>query len=133
MQAFLRSRDTSNWLFLNFDSLGGPATVRYIEREGMVKKWPADTKLLGLAQRVAEARPDLGLEPAREPIGLTYDATAVLARGGRALTFVAGDDGRIPHYHHPSDTAANVDPATVGRALEAGREMVAAIDRGEAD
>jgi hypothetical protein len=133
MRAFLRSRDTSGWIFLNFDSLGGPATLRYIEREGVVQRWPADAKLVELARRVARTNPDLGLEPADAPIGLTYDATAVLVRGGRALTFVAGDNGVIPNYHHPSDTAENVDSATVARALEAGREMVAAIERGEAD
>lgn len=132
-QAFLRSRDTSGWLFLNFDSVGGPATLRYCEQEGLVRKWPADPALLRLARRTARERPELGLAAAGGPIGLTYDTTAVLARGGRALTFVAGDDGVIPNYHHPSDTAENVDPGTIARALEVGREMIAAIDRGEAD
>ena len=133
MQAFLRSHETAGWLFLNFDSVGGPATLRYIEREGMVQKWPADPRLISLAQRLRSRRPELELEPAGHPIGLTYDTTAVLARGGRALTFVAGDGGVIPNYHWPSDTAANVDPGCIARALTAGREMVAAIDRGEAD
>ncbi len=133
MQAFLRSHETAGWLFLNFDSVGGPATLRYIEREGMVQKWPADPRLISLARRLRSRRPELGLEPATQPIGLTYDATAVLARGGRALTFVAGDGGVIPNYHWPSDTAANVDPGCIARALTAGREMVAAVDRGEAD
>lgn len=133
MQAFLRSRDTTGWLFLNFDSVGGPATLRYCEQEGLVQKWPADRALVAIAQRIVRERPELGLAAAQGPIGLTYDATPVLARGGRALTFVAGDDGVIPNYHHPSDTADNVDPDAVATALEAGREMIAAIDRGEAD
>ncbi|MGH2986466.1 MAG: hypothetical protein ACRDLO_07255, partial [Solirubrobacterales bacterium] len=61
------------------------------------------------------------------------DATAALARGGRALSFVAGDRGRIPNYHQPSDTVANLDPQTLSRAVATGREMIARIDRGEAD
>jgi Peptidase family M28 len=132
-KAFLRRRDTSGWLFLNFDSVGSTATLRYTRAEGMVRKWACDPGLVALAEDVAEARPELGLEPSQGPIGLTYDATVALARGGRALTFVAGDRGRIPNYHQPSDTVANLDPRTLARAVAAGREMIARIDRGEAD
>jgi Peptidase family M28 len=132
-QAFLDTHDTERWLFLNFDSVGGPATLRYLPREGVARTWPADAGLLALAERIATERPELGLAAAEGPIGLTYDATPVLARGGRALTFVAGDAGQIPNYHHATDTAANIDPVTVGRALAVGRAMVEAVDAGEAD
>jgi hypothetical protein len=119
-------------MFLNFDSVGGPATLRFIRREGIVREWGADPGLLAIAERLAGNDPGLGLEPAEGPIGLTYDATAVLARGGRALTFVAGN-GVIPNYHQPSDTAENIDHDNLRRALAVGRAMIAAIDRGEAD
>jgi hypothetical protein len=132
MHAFLRSRDTHRWLFLNLDSLGGPATVRYLATEGVFRRWPADPGMLGVAERVAERRPDLGLAPASRPAGLTFDTTPILARGGRALTLSA-QDGSIPNLHWPSDTAENVDRETISRALEAGRELIAAIDAGEAD
>ncbi len=132
-QAFLRENDTDGWLFVNFDSVGGPGTLRFIRREGIVQKWDADPALLEIAGRIARDRPDIGLAPADGPIGLTYDTTAVMARGGRAITFVAGDGGVIPNYHRPSDTPANLDPANIGSALEAGRELLAAADRGEAD
>jgi hypothetical protein len=131
-QAFLRSRDTSGWLFVNFDNVGG-GTLHYLESEGLVRKWDADASLMAIAAGVARDHPDTGLAPAGGPIGLTYDATPVLARGGRALTFVAADGGVIPNYHWPTDTAANVDPAALDRALAVGRAMTAAIDRGEAD
>ena len=132
-RAFLRSRDTDGWLFLNFDSVGSTATLRYTRVEGVLRRWPCDRRLLSLADDVSRERPELGLERVDRPTGLTYDATAVLARGGRALTFVAADDGRIPNYHQPSDTLASLDHATLARATAAGREMVARIDRGEAD
>jgi hypothetical protein len=132
-QAFLRSRETRDWLFLNVDSVGGPGTLRYIEREGIVQKWSADPALVAIARRVAAADPTLGLVASGGPIGLTYDATPVLARGGRALTLVAGDHGVIPNYHAPSDTTENLDPASVERAHIAAREIVDAVDRGEAD
>jgi hypothetical protein len=132
-RAFLDAHDTEGWLFLNFDGVGAPATLRYLPDEGIGVTWPADPALIGLAERVRAERPELGLEPADGPIGLTYDATTILARGGRALTLVAGSRDGIPNYHQPSDTVENLDRETLTRALEIGRELVAAIDRGEAD
>jgi hypothetical protein len=131
-QAYLRAHETTCWLFLNFDNVGA-GKLHYLEREGLIQKWEADPALASLAGRIAAGRPELGLAAARKPLGLTYDATPVMAHGGRALTFVAGVEGRIPNYHWPTDTAANVDADAVGRALETGRAMLAAIDRGEAD
>jgi hypothetical protein len=132
-QAFLREHDTSGWLFVNFDSVGGPATLRYALKEGVGGLlWPADEQLVAVASELAWRRPELGLEPASQPIGLTYDTTPVLARGGRALTFVAGN-GTIPNYHWPTDTVENVDRDALACAIEVGREMIRAIDRGEAD
>jgi hypothetical protein len=132
-QAFLRERDTDGWLFLNFDGVGAPATLRFALAEGILRRWPADPALVAAAERLRRTRPELGLEPAEGPLGLTYDATPVLARGGRALTLVAGDDGRIPNYHQPTDTVANLDRDVLSRALEVGRELIAAVDRGEVD
>jgi hypothetical protein len=131
-QAFLAGRDTAGWLFVNFDSLGGPATLRFLRREGVLAKWNADQRLVDIAERLRARRPELGLEPTDRPVGLTYDSSPVLARGGRAITFSAQDE-TIPNLHLPSDTLDNVDPDVLGRALEAGREMIAAIDRGEGD
>ncbi|HSJ18027.1 MAG TPA: M28 family peptidase, partial [Solirubrobacterales bacterium] len=131
-QAFLASRDTAGWLFVNFDNLGGPATLRFLRREGVLTKWDADAKLVDAAERLRLRRPELRLEPTDTPAGLTYDSSPVLARGGRAITFSAQDE-TIPNLHLLTDTVENLDPEVLGRALEAGREMIAAIDRGEAD
>jgi di/tripeptidase len=95
-QAFLHSRGTSDWLFVNFDNVGGPATLHYLPQEGIIQKWDADPGLASIAATIARERPDLGLRAAERPIGLTYDATPVLARGGRAITFVGADGGGIP-------------------------------------
>jgi hypothetical protein len=118
---------------LNFDGVGAPATLRYLPREGVGRTWPADPGLIGLARRLESSRPEFGLAEADQPLGLTYDATAVLARGGRALTLVAGDRGRIPNYHQPTDTVANLDLDALARSIEVGRELLGMVDRGEAD
>ena len=130
-RAFLEAHDTAGWLFLNFDNVGGDGTLRYLRREGVIAHWKADASLVAVAARVAAGRPELRMDAEDDPAGLTYDASPVHAAGGRALT-LSIQDGAIPNLHWPTDTAANVSANGVGRALVAGREMIAAIDRGEA-
>jgi hypothetical protein len=126
------SEDWRSWLFVNFDGVGAPATLRFLRQEGVLAKWPADAHLARIAQKISERRPELGLEGTRHNAGLTYDTTPLMARGGRGITLSA-QDATIPNYHAPSDTAENADAETLDRAIEVGREMLAAIDRGEAD
>ncbi len=135
--AFVRDLEASegdwrSWLFVNFDGVAAPATLRFLRQEGVLGKWPADAHLARLAQEVSERRPELGLQETTQNAGLTYDTTPVLARGGRAITLSA-QDATIPNYHSPEDTVENLDPPTLDRAIEVGRELLAAIDRGEAD
>ncbi len=125
-------RDWRRWAFLNFDGVAAPASLRYLRREGVLQKWGADPGLTALAERISRQRPELGLAGTDHNAGLTYDSTPVLVRGGRAITFSAQDE-TIPNYHSPTDTVENLDLETLNRALEVGREMLARIDRGEAD
>jgi hypothetical protein len=135
--AFVRELDAGqddwrSWLFLNFDGVGAPATLRFLRQEGVLSKWPADAHLARIAQEISERSPELGLEGTSHNAGLTYDTSPVMARGGRAITFSTQDE-TIPNYHSPTDTVENLDPSALGRAINVGREMLAAIDRGEAD
>ncbi len=133
--AFARELDDAqlrSWLFINFDGVGAPATLRFLEREGLLRKFNADPALLRVAREICARRPELGLVGARRDAGLGYDTGPILARGGRGITLSAQDE-TIPNYHSPSDTAANLDPEVLDRAIEVGRELLAAIDRGEAD
>lgn len=134
MRAFLerRGEETRGWIFLNLDGVGAPASLRYLPREGVSRIYRADPRLLQACESLARRRPDLGLVPAERLVGLTYDSTPVLARGGHAVTLSA-QDRRIPNYHTQSDVPRNIDRDVVRRALEAVRELIAAIDRGECD
>ena len=125
------SGDMANWLFLNFDNVGGPGTVRFLRREGVIAKWDADAGLISAAEGVAARRPDLRFAPEDSPAGLTYDTSPLHAVGLRALT-ISVQDGFIPDLHWPTDVFGNVDPDGVRRTIEAGAELIAAIDRGEA-
>ena len=114
--------------FLNFDTVGGPAPLTYILREGSATvNRPASERLVGMLEAIAARRPDLGLVPARTTPGLPTDATPMRARGWEAVTLLA-QGPTIPNYHWPTDTFENVDPPTVGRALETGRELLLALD-----
>ena len=135
--AFVRELEAGSdawrsWVFVNFDGVGAPATLRFLRREGVLSKWPADAHLARIAQGVSERRPELGLEGTTHNAGLTYDTSPVMARGGRAITF-STQDATIPNYHSATDTVENLEPSALGRAIEVAREMLAAIDRGEAD
>jgi Peptidase family M28 len=122
----LRAAET---MFLNFDTVGGDVPLTYILREGSTTmNRPASERLVRLLEGIAQRRPDLGLVPARTTPGLPTDATPMRARGWEAVTLLAQDGNRIPNYHWPSDTYENVEPQTVGQALEAGRELLAALD-----
>jgi hypothetical protein len=131
-RSFLESHETRDWLFLNLDGVAAPATLRYLPREGVGRVYRADPGLLRVCERVAQERPDLELRPAERPVGLTYDATPVLARGGRAITLSAQDE-TIPNYHVPEDVPERCDPDTLARALAATRALLEAIDAGAAD
>jgi hypothetical protein len=133
MRAFLDAHDTAGWLFLNFDGVAAPASLHFLHREGgELRNWQADTGMRAVAERIEQARPELGLSGTDRGSGLPYDATPVLARGGRALTLTV-QNGSIPNYHWPTDTPDRLDPEVLGRALDVGREMIRAIDSGEAD
>jgi hypothetical protein len=131
-RAFRDSHDTADWMFLNFDNVGGPGSVRFLRREGVIAKWRADPGLIAAAAAVADRRGDLRMAPEDSPAGLTYDSSPIHAAGGRALT-ISVQDGFIPDLHWPTDVYENIDPDGVRRTLEAGAELLAAIDCGEAD
>lgn len=133
MRHFLDSVNTDGWLFLNFDGVGADAPLRYLRVEGgPLNPRAADPAMVALAERIGTAEPGLGLSACDHGSGLPYDSTAVMARGGRALTI--GCQGRaIPNYHWPSDLPEAVEPASLGRAIRLAQEMLVGIDRGEAD
>jgi hypothetical protein len=128
-QAYVRRRRDAGQrlVMINFDSVGGPAPVRYILKEGMAVTRPATPRLVELVEQIAARRPELGLTPAEDTGALTTDATVALAHGCEAITFLAREK-TIPNYHWPTDTYENIAPETVARTLEAGRELLRELD-----
>ena len=92
----LRAAETT---FLNFDTVGGPAPLTYILREGSATmNRPASESLVGMLDAIAHRRPELGLTPARTTPGLPTDATPMRARGWEAVTLLAQGrhDSQLP-------------------------------------
>lgn len=131
-QAFRREHPCEEWIFVNFDNVGGDCPVRFLRREGVIGKFDADPALVAAAERIARDRPELDLRGTDDPAGTTYDSSPILAHGGRAMT-ISVQDGRIPDLHWPTDTPERIDAGAVARTLEVGRELIAAVEAGDVD
>ncbi len=127
MRNFLMNHDTRGWLFINFDGVSAEAPLRVLSRENGPIGNRADPDLLEAAAEVGRAEPELMATPLRDGSGLPYDATAVMAKGGGAITIV-NQDGAIPDYHWPTDTADKVSDAAFGRAVRFGVALVRTLD-----
>ena len=128
-QAYIRSdpERARGTTFVNFDTVGGDVPLTFVLREGAAVKRHASARLVAMLERIGRDRPELGLRPSSATAGLPTDATPALARGFEAVTLLARGDV-IPNYHWPTDTYENVEPTTVARAVETGRELLRAID-----
>lgn len=128
MSEFLRSHDTEGWCFLNFDGVSAEASLRVLSKEGgPLGSANADGELLELSARVGERRPELEAVPLKHGSGLPYDATPVMAAGGRAMTIV-NQDGAIPDYHWPTDRFDRFSTPSFERAVNFAEQLLLEID-----
>lgn len=128
MREFLAANDTEDWDFINFDGVGADAPLRVLSCEGgLLSGLAADPGLMASAAEVGLRFPSLLAEPLAQGSGLPYDATPVLARGGRAIS-VVNQDGAIPDYHWPTDTADRVSAKAFARAVQFGARLVRQLD-----
>lgn len=129
MSEFLRSHETEDWLFVNFDGVSADASLRVLSKEGgPLGSVEADPELLRLAERVGKRSPELAAMPLEHGSGLPYDATAVLASGGRAMSIV-NQDGAIPDYHWPTDRFDHVSDSAFERAVSFAEQLLLEIDK----
>lgn len=127
MREFLRSHDTSGWLFVNFDGVSADAPLRVLSREAGPAGSKPDPGLMEAARKVGERDPELAAEPLLDGSGLPYDATAVMAGGGKAIT-IANQEGAILNYHWPTDTAEHIAPEAFARAVRFAAALVEELD-----
>ncbi|MBI3360890.1 MAG: M28 family peptidase [Chloroflexi bacterium] len=117
--------------FLILDSIGGKDTGPCWLRSEMFLlplNYPART--LGLAEKIAADRPDLGAYSWTVQ-GAYSDGAIALKEGFDALTLMNyTKKGSIPNLHQPGDTFDRVDPGVVDRTEEFAWEVVRRVDRG---
>jgi len=128
MREFLAAHDTGDWDFINFDGVGADAPLRVLSKEGgPLSNLAADPLLMEAAAAVGADFPELEARPLANGSGLPYDATPVMAGGGKAITIV-NQEGPIPNYHWPSDTMDNISAPAFRRAVEFTGRLVRRLD-----
>jgi len=128
IREFLDAHDTEGWDFINFDGVGADAPLRVLSKEGgPLSVLRADPGLMEAAAAVGAEVPELEARPLENGSGLPYDATPVMARGGRAMTIV-NQEGPIPNYHWPTDTTENISRSSFERAVNFAARLVMRLD-----
>lgn len=101
---------------ISVDNIAGAGTGPvYLRSEGIVLPMAYTGPLIAQADRLAQARPELGARAVHQR-GAYTDGLAALNAGLPALSFVGYTAaGWIPNWHHPADTFANVDADALDR------------------
>lgn len=107
-----QGQDFRDAYFLNLDNVGA-GTFHFMSGEGMFPSWKSSAPLLQLCRQVRDEHPDLGVQQGVYNL-MSTDALPALARGYRAISFLAVDEaGLLPNWHWLSDTYENVDECTL--------------------
>ena len=106
----------------------GPCVIR---SERFFRRVEGDTQLLGIADSMIAAHPDLHART--NHFDLAYSELTVGAKHGLRIIGLMGltPDGTLPNWHVPGDTIDNIDEATAQRAADFAWHFLRALD--EAD
>ncbi len=124
---YLDTVGCENRQFINLDNLGS-GELFAVTHEGLLWPFAADQALLTAAQEAMLTAPTIPAACRRYHL-LTTDASAVLARGGRAVSLMAADSaGILPNWHWPTDTFSNVNSENLIRAKKLTVRMIKILD-----
>ena len=120
----LKKEDT---LIINIDSIG-IGNLKFTLKEGMLKQYPSDDKLLKMARLSAEENPKLKVTGDTYNL-LATDAAAAMARGYKAMTLMALDkDGQIPNWNWETDTFNRIEKENLKTAKELSKRILGRIE-----
>ena len=112
---------------VNLDTVGR-GQLGIMVREGVLWGRPADPELVQLASESESSDITVDADP-RVYYLTNTDAQAALARGLRALSIVALEEGRPAFRHWPNDTLANIHPALLERTARLVIGIARRLDR----
>ncbi len=123
-----RGRDFRDAHFLNLDNVGA-GTFHFMSGEGMFPTWKSAAPLLELCQQVRDEHPELGVKQGVYNL-MSTDALPALARGYRAISFLAVDEvGLLPNWHWLSDTYENVEEGTLNQGQQFVAHLMQRLDQ----
>jgi hypothetical protein len=112
--------------FLNLELLGAGQPL-YSDVEGLVTPFQMHPEAVSVAAEVAGEPEFEGVESITTPF--TTDALVAHHHGFPAVTVMSlASDGRLPHYHWPSDTPGNIDGASLERCYRYLRRIIQRLD-----
>jgi hypothetical protein len=115
--------------FIDFEMVGAE-TIAYVTRHSglsLVNAYMPDAESLALAERTARRRPDLHVQ-GRDMV-MVEEVGALRGRGYRGICLVGvGPDGWLANWHQYTDTAENIIPAGVERAVRFALAMLHTLD-----
>ena len=125
--AFVRELEASeedwrSWLFINFDGVAAPATLRFLRQEGVLSKWPADAHLVRLAHESrSAARAGLGGHQPQRGAHLRHDSGVGPARTRDHAQRPGRDDSQLPlaRGHGGEPGPGDAGPRDRGRSRDA--------------
>lgn len=102
-------------IVVNFEVLGS-GRVTYLKGEGFLRRYPYGAEAVSLAAEVAN-EPDFADVRSLRNAPFATDALIATRHGIPAITVASlSDEGYVPHYHWPSDTAETIDLRSVEAA-----------------
>lgn len=113
--------------FINLDTVGR-GQLGIMVREGALLARTADPELVQLAGESESSDITVDADP-RVYHASNTDAQAALARGFRALSIIALEDGRPAFRHWPNDTLENIRPELLERAARLVIGIARRLDR----
>jgi hypothetical protein len=122
------ARELSNPVVIAFEMLAcsGPA---WLTREGIVIPFRSDPRLVHLAERIAQERPECRAHAAQITGGNTEMADA-LRLGIPAITLTGiGPHGESPYWHQQGDRVDKVDPDVLRRTASFVEGFLRSLDR----
>ena len=122
MRAWLAEHDGDlskdrTW-FVNVDTVGN-GEIHHVTAEGFALLYRHDRRLTAACERLGSRA---------HVWRLGTDGVVPLMRGYPSVTLCALENGRIPNFHRPSDTADNIDPEAVDAAADFVEKLVRRID-----